>query len=358
MANQITILNSTTRPDGSFSISGVFWFVAPTNLIVPLPSFKSQVPNVSAADLSSLQSGALVEVPFHTGLYNSGTTLATIQSDLQAQYTADQDALNNSVPAIGKISGIAFDGTSWSTPTTPLNVPTQSVVLNGVPTTPDGRYNFAPNAFPVWASLYFVGRGDDPVNGIAKGTRFYLSSDGYGDTTTTWHYNDPIFVLGAIITYTGGQIGDTLDYMISADATPVGSGTQSVNLVNVGPGNIIVPVPSGGSTTVNVATAIPVPNVTNTGFWDVNQSQTGLGAISPNYNQTGGYDLYDFSVNLAHVAAEVPMVGDNQRLEIVIESVTSMELLPHWTHTGTIHNSGHTGLRVGWCFAAARAVSV
>ena len=233
-----------------------------------------------------------------------------------------------------------------------------AVNLYRVPLTADNRPNFAPNAFPIWASLYFVGRGDDPTNGIGQGTIFQAASDGYGDTTVEWNYNDPIFVLGAIVTYTGAQLGDTLDYMIHAEPTVTGGGTQSVNLVNVGPGNIIVPMPSGGSTTVDLTTAVPIPNVTGTGFFDLAQGQIGRGTITPNYTQTGGYDLYDFLINITHVAVEVPMVGDNQRLEIIIESVTSMELLPHWDHKGVVHNSGHTGLKVSWCFAAARATSV
>ena len=372
MTLQIITLQTNTLSDGSFSVSGVFWLTAPSTFIIPIPTIKSAVPTITQAQLALLQNGTIVEQSFNTGLYPSGTSLSTVQTDLQTQYTNAQNALNSAAPTTNGFVGMAFDGYNWSTNSSPINVPTQSVTiqntalvsLSGVPMTSDGRPNFAPNAFPIWASLYFTGRGDDRTNGIGQGTPFQIASDGYGtdgygNTTITWQYNDPIFVLGAIVNFTGAQLGDYLDYMIYAPGTTTGTGTQSINPTNIGPGNILVPVASGGSTTVDLTQAIPVPNPTNTGWWDYSLPITGMGTITPNYNNTGGYDLYDFTLPLAHVAVQVPLVGDNMRLEIIIESVTSMMLFPQWLHVGTVHNAtGHSGLRLGWCFAAARANSV
>ena len=227
---------------------------------------------------------------------------------------------------------------------------------NGVilPRSVDGRPNIAPNSFPMWSNLYFFGRGDDDGYGIAKGPYFQASSDAAGDTIVQFHLTDLTYIIGGIINYTGAQIGDTVSYSVLAPATPTGSGTQAVNPVNVGPGNILIPSQTATGQTIDLTTAIPVENVTNTGHWNWDMSKTGKGNVTPNYLGNGGWDLYDFQINLGNVAAEAPMVGDNMRIEIMVESVTSMMVLPQWQHVCTIHNGGHTGLRVCWIACGAR----
>lgn len=116
MTLQIVNLSSTTQPDGSFSISGVFWLTAPANAVIPIPNFVSQNPNVDSATLVALQTGTLVEQPFNSGLFASGTVLATVQAALQAQYTAAQSALSSTNPPLGSLIGSVFDGATWATP--------------------------------------------------------------------------------------------------------------------------------------------------------------------------------------------------------------------------------------------------
>jgi hypothetical protein len=68
--------------------------------------------------------------------------------------------------------------------------------------------------------------------------------------------------------------------------------------------------------------------------------------------------LYDFTLPLAHLAIEIPIIGDNRSFDILVESVTSRLLCPQWLHVCNIFNSGHAGLRVGWILAGARQKSV
>lgn len=227
-----------------------------------------------------------------------------------------------------------------------------------VPRSADGRANIAPNSFPLWSGLYFAGRADDDGYGVGKGVPFQISSDQAGDTSVTYHFTDVVYIMGATVNYTGAKLGDTLDYIISAPATPTGSGTQNVATVNVGPGNILIPSPTAANTVINVSTAIPVPNTSGTGWWDWSAPKQGKGIVVPNYSNTGQYDLYDFGLNIGHLATEIPIVGDNRGFDVIVESVTSSQTLPHWQHTATVHNSGHTGLRVGWIITGARASSV
>ncbi len=61
MSSEIIILGTVTQADSSFYVTGVFWLTALTNAVIPLPLFKSQVPNIATADLASLRTGTIVE---------------------------------------------------------------------------------------------------------------------------------------------------------------------------------------------------------------------------------------------------------------------------------------------------------
>jgi hypothetical protein len=116
MTSQIIILTSSTQPDNSFAVLGVFWLTAPSNAVIPLPAFKSQVPNIAIVDLASLRAGTIVEQSFNSGLFPSGTTLVTVQTTLQTQYTAAQTALNNINPPLAGLIGSTYNGVSWAAP--------------------------------------------------------------------------------------------------------------------------------------------------------------------------------------------------------------------------------------------------
>jgi len=139
MSLQIIIINTNNQLDGSFSISGVFWLTAPESLTIPSPSFKSQVTNITSAQLAALQNGTIVESHFNTGLYPTGTTVADVKTDLQSLYDVAQAKLNNSIPPSTGFVGAVFDGTSWSISTEPLYIESQLVNIiqpkdpNGIP---------------------------------------------------------------------------------------------------------------------------------------------------------------------------------------------------------------------------------
>jgi hypothetical protein len=112
---QIIILNSNTQPDGSFVVTGVFWLTANTNNIIPLPNFVSAVPFIDITDLKLLQAGTIVEQAFNSGCLVSGTTLASVQADLQTLYTAAQTSLGSLNPPLANMVGTVYNGTSWTT---------------------------------------------------------------------------------------------------------------------------------------------------------------------------------------------------------------------------------------------------
>jgi len=227
-----------------------------------------------------------------------------------------------------------------------------------IPRSSDGRLNTLPTLFPSTVQMTIIGAGDDPTLGNGKGTPFYYTSDdGYTTTTTiTWQHNDYLYLAGGQISYSGAIIGDMIDYFINAPATTVTtvSGTGNVNLT--GPGNVLIIPGANTNSSVNLATAVPVPNLTGTGFWDWANAANGIGygTITANPGRQGWYDLYTIPIPLSHPVTSLQMFG-NRSLDLVIPALIPRKVLPQWQHEVIVTNSGHTGLDIGWILTIARA---
>ena len=115
MSLQIVVLNTAIQPDGSFSVSGVFWLTAPANNIIPNPKAQSAVPFIDCASLAALQFGSIIEQPFATGEYLSGTDISVVQADLQSQFAAAQANIDSTISNVSGIIGTVFDGYAWQT---------------------------------------------------------------------------------------------------------------------------------------------------------------------------------------------------------------------------------------------------
>lgn len=186
MSIQIIILSSMTQPDGSFTVSGVFWLVTPSNNITPNPKAKSLVSNIDTANLTALQNGTMVEETFTSGGFASGTSSADVQSALQTLFSTAQTALNNTNSPITGLVGTAYNGSAWATPTfVPAPAVSQPVTLftsiGASPLTPDGRIRMAAE------------------KSIASRTNFY--SHNWCDATT-W-YQPSVYVASETATADG-----------------------------------------------------------------------------------------------------------------------------------------------------------
>jgi hypothetical protein len=115
MTYQIILISAITNPDNSFSVNGVFWLTANSNNIVPAPGFQSQVPFIDSSDANLLQMGDIVEQSFNSGNFPSGTSLATVQSTLQSQYSVAQSNLSALNPALSQMVGTVYNGSTWTT---------------------------------------------------------------------------------------------------------------------------------------------------------------------------------------------------------------------------------------------------
>lgn len=225
-----------------------------------------------------------------------------------------------------------------------------------VPRALDGRQNSLPNLFPSGVVLYIPGAGDDAA-GVGEGALFQSQSS---DVVPTDHevdfgFLDVVYLAGGQFAYTGAVVGDSADYVVYAPPTNTTSTPGAGNADVVG-GALIVPA-VGGSATVDLTKAIPVPNPTGTGRWDWTAAPdlVGPGAIAPNPAGKGWYDLYAVEVPLTHFVASVPMVGDNQ-VSLTVPAIVPARLLPQWRHRVRIRNSGGShALSVVWSLVMARA---
>lgn len=109
----IVVQVSTTQTN--ITVQFVMW-VVPSSAD-PHPGFVSATtttPNPpSVAEASALASGTVVELPL-TEVFPSGTAVASIKAQLQADFTAAQaKATATSVINRAAFSGCAFDGTTW-----------------------------------------------------------------------------------------------------------------------------------------------------------------------------------------------------------------------------------------------------
>ena len=161
--------------------------------------------------------------------------------------------------------------------------------------------------------------------------------------------------MGGSAIFEGAQLGDTLDYVVVAPATPTGVGTTAVEKIPYGPGNVLVPNPAGADT-IDLADCglVPTPG---TGYWDWDEPSQGWGTITPNYEGKGGYTLFDFEVPLGHPLVKLHVLGSG-KLDFLMANITPMKVLPSWKHRAVIHNSGHAGLKLVWMFVGGRGGAI
>lgn len=236
-----------------------------------------------------------------------------------------------------------------------------AVALAQVPLTSDGRLVILPNFFPETMQVCFPGAGDDPVLGIGQGTMFQHQSndDGYGPTThtITWNFNDWLYLSGGHIVYQGAVFGDTISYNVRAPATSVStvSGTGNASVV----GGVMITPGVNTNTEVNLSTAVPVPSLTNTGYWNWTPASNalGAGAITPNLTGTGAYNLYTIPLTLGNFVINYSLMGSNY-IDLTVPALLPKKVLPQWVHEVQVNNSGHDGLQVIWALTVSRTTTV
>lgn len=112
MARKIIVTKRIDNPS-YIEVNRIFWLDVPVarQAFYANPSATSQAPNVTALELTAIQTGAVNE---RTGVtsFTAGTVLGAIGTQLVTEYGAAQAALTNINDY--KFYGSSWDGTTWT----------------------------------------------------------------------------------------------------------------------------------------------------------------------------------------------------------------------------------------------------
>lgn len=112
MARKIIFQERINEPS-DFSFRFVFWASVPAarQTFNADPTETSVVKDVTAAELTAIQNGQIIE-QVNTVNYPAGTTIASIQADLVNKFNAFQAQVTALNP--WKYFGTTWDGTAWT----------------------------------------------------------------------------------------------------------------------------------------------------------------------------------------------------------------------------------------------------
>lgn len=209
-----------------------------------------------------------------------------------------------------------------------------SINLKYPPEAFDGKPLVTANSLPEWCVLNMTGAGDSESE-IGAGDKFQIECDDPdNDAELEFAFLDIVYATSGAGIISNAKFGDYIQFEVHASSSQAeanGGGTGNCNLVPTGLGfNVIVPAPGNGAYDIDLDTdAIIVPAADNDGFWDWDEPRTGRGTVSPNYTQTGEYNLYDVGMKLSAFATKIPLIGD-QHLNFGIPNVRAKAIPPHW----------------------------
>lgn len=225
--------------------------------------------------------------------------------------------------------------------------------------TADNKPVVQPNLFPPNVVLYFTGAGDDIVgNTRGNGTPFLAQSNSQipQDIIVEWGFLDWVLVAGGGTSFSGGQNGDYVSFMIFAPATPVvpTPGVGNCNVV----GGVIIPAPGNGDFTVDLTQAIPIPSLTKTGFFECTDPDIGKGVVSIGVPGQSTYLLIAAEVPLAQFLNRFQVIGERTN-NLTVPAIAPKKVLPQWKFRLTLHNIGSaTPIDISWYLLTARVQTV
>ena len=112
MAKQIIVLGVSSQVGGEYSINAVFWYPVEAGKELPAPSITSAYKLASAAEITALQSGSVLEES-RNYIVPSSYTIALVETFLLTMYNA-KVAYMASKPETGNFYGFNYDGTVWN----------------------------------------------------------------------------------------------------------------------------------------------------------------------------------------------------------------------------------------------------
>lgn len=112
-AKRVIMLETALGPNGSDQVVKYCnWYAIAVGNKVPRPGYQSPYRSISTAEMQDLQSGAVVE-ECDSGQFVTGTSQATIQTELAARWTA-RNSVIGSLPNPNNNYATSWDGTTWT----------------------------------------------------------------------------------------------------------------------------------------------------------------------------------------------------------------------------------------------------
>ena len=244
--------------------------------------------------------------------------------------------------------------------------------LRRAPMTDDNSPYISPNMFPLGSITHFCGIADNVTTGVEKGgDLFTVESAIVEDKEFDFQFVRWSYIAGGHIFYKGSVLGDAVSFETRVPAT--------VGISNPGAGwyHKYEIVPSSGM-------HIYAPSATQTGDWDLDLTETLNANVgftkaapvpSPGYNGyfdydvddpdkvtlntdgKGGYNLFDFAMQLDEFVSKVPLLGDDH-FPLTVPAVKPVKLLPQWTFRVTLHNSSEKDLEFAFVLYRAKGNTV
>lgn len=202
----------------------------------------------------------------------------------------------------------------------------------------DGRQMFADNRVPPGYSLYIAGESDNIYTGqFGGGDRLKFEVD---HPTRYFQLLNHYYAIGARVCWEGCDMNSFINATLIAPATTgLTNAPGDFNKQALGGGaNMIVPaLPGAGSWTMNlnakyantqILKCTPVPVAGNSGWFDYNADSN---TLTNNLSQTGGYNLYDFQINLHAFGRKIwGSKQDGWQTELDVSGLVGKYLFNFW----------------------------
>ena len=171
--------------------------------------------------------------------------------------------------------------------------------------TPDLRSILAVNRIPPGFTIYPTGAGDNIANNTYGDGENVLMTN--AESTKSFQFLHHFYAIGGRAIWEGADLTSYVDgWLVAPASTGWTEATGDFNKVNVGGDfNMLVPAaPGQGAWNVDLTAKIgatqvlastPVPAAGNDGFFDYDSDTN---TLTVNAQQQGGYNLYDFEINL------------------------------------------------------------
>jgi len=245
--------------------------------------------------------GALAQDKLHDEIAASSITVALKGVNVSGDDISVDFASNISAGEETTLNGIlsAHDGILG--PNDPQSVSLANVTID------KNRLLMADNRVPAGYTLYVTGEADDISTGAYGGG----TSMKFDSTTSSREFQmlNHMYAIGARVIYEGCSLDNYFDAtMIAPASSGFTNSTGDFDKVEIIPASglhLFKPVSAGTGawsgtlsdklTSTNILKATPVPAAGNTGWFDYDSTTN---VLTANMDQEGGYNLYDFNVNL------------------------------------------------------------